>query len=40
MTHRSGYFRYESIVYVALAVLVVTTLSLFAHAALSPIALA
>jgi hypothetical protein len=40
MTHGSGYFRFESIVYVALAVLVVTMLSLFAHAALSPMVVA
>jgi hypothetical protein len=40
MTHGSGYFGFESIVYAALAVLVVATLSAFAHALMSPMALA
>jgi hypothetical protein len=39
MTHGSGYFGFESIVYVALAVLVVATLSAFAHALMSPMVL-
>jgi hypothetical protein len=36
MTHGSGYFGYESIVLVALAVLAVVMLSAFANAALNP----
>jgi len=35
MTHGSGYFGFESIVYVALTLLVVATLSMFAHAAIN-----
>ncbi len=34
MTHGSGHFGFESIVYVALAVLVVSTLTMFANAVL------
>ncbi len=34
MTHGSGYFGFESIVYVALAVLVVSTLTVFAKVVL------
>jgi hypothetical protein len=36
MTNGSGYFGFESIVFAALAILAVATLSLFAHAALNP----
>ena len=35
MTQGSGYFGFESIVYVALAVLVVSTLTVFASAVLN-----
>lgn len=35
MTKGSGYFEFESVVYVALTILVVATLSLFAHAAVN-----
>jgi hypothetical protein len=35
MTHGSGYFGFESIVYVVLAVLVVSTLTMFANAVLT-----
>ena len=35
MTHGSGYFEFESIVYMALTILVVTTLSIFAYAAMN-----
>jgi hypothetical protein len=35
MTHGTGYFEFESIVYAVLTVLVVLTLSAFAHAALN-----
>lgn len=40
MTHGTGHFGFESIVYVALAVLVVSTLTMFAHAVLNSTALA
>jgi hypothetical protein len=40
MAHGSGYFGFESIVYVALTVLVVTTLSIFAYAAMNLTAIA
>jgi hypothetical protein len=35
MTHGSGYFGFESIVYVALAILVASTLTVFASAVLN-----
>lgn len=35
MTHRSGYFGFESIVFAVLTVLVVSTLTMFAHAVLN-----
>jgi hypothetical protein len=35
MAHGSGYFGFESIVYVALAVLVISTLTVFASAVLN-----
>jgi len=40
MTHGSGYFGFESIVFAALAILVVSTLTMLAHAALSSTAIA
>jgi hypothetical protein len=40
MTHGSGYFGFESIVYMALTILVVTTLSIFAYAAVNLTAVA
>ena len=40
MTHGSGYFGFESIVYVVLAVLVVSTLTMFANALLNSTAIA
>ena len=39
MTHGTGYFGFESIVYVVLAVLVVSTLTLFTSAVLSSTAI-
>jgi hypothetical protein len=39
MTHGSGYFGFESIVYVVLAVLVVSTLTLFTSAVLNSTAI-
>ncbi len=39
MTHGSGYFGFESIVYAALAVLVVSTLAMFANAVLNSTAI-
>ena len=39
MTHGSGHFAFESIVYVVLAVLVVSTLTMFANAVLNSTAI-
>jgi hypothetical protein len=39
MTHGSGYFGFESIVYTALAVLVVSTLAMLANAVLNSTAI-
>lgn len=39
MTGGSGHFGFESIVIIALTILVVATLSVFAHVALGPTAL-
>jgi hypothetical protein len=36
MTRQSGYFRFESIVAVAVAILTILTLGLFAQAVLNP----
>lgn len=38
MTHGSGHFGFESILYIALAVLVATSLTMFAHAVLNSMA--
>jgi hypothetical protein len=40
MTHGTGYFGFESIVYAALAILVVATLTAFANAVMSTAVLA
>jgi hypothetical protein len=40
MTHGSGYFGFESVVLVALTVLVLTTLGVIAHAVMNTTALA
>lgn len=39
MTHLSGHFRFESIVYLVLAVLVASTLTVFANAVLNSTAI-